>query len=68
MNKRFTEEFHIDTEEYPTTTVNDYETFQNKKLLEELRNKIIQNLIDHNAINTRSMDDLDRKSVCRERV
>ena len=63
MNKRFTEEFHIDTEEYPTTTVNDYETFQNKKLLEELRNKIIQNLIDHNAINTRSMDDFVRMEI-----
>ena len=63
MNKRFTEESHIDTEEYPTTTVNDYETFQNKKLLEELRNKIIQNLIDHNAINTRSMDDFVRMEI-----
>lgn len=63
MNKRFTEEFHIDTEEYPTTTVNDYETFQNKKLLEELRNKIIQNLIDHNAINTKSMDDFVRMEI-----
>ena len=28
--------------------VTDYETFQNKELLDELRNKIIQNLIDNN--------------------
>lgn len=62
-NKRFTDEFNINTEEYPSMNVNDYETFQNKKLLEELRNKIIQNLIDHNAINTRSMDDFIRSEI-----
>ena len=62
-SKRFTEEFHINTEEYPSISVNDYETFQNKKLLEELRNKIIQNLIDNNAINTSSMDDYIRMEI-----
>ena len=46
MAKKFTEEFQIDIEQYPSMSVNDYETFKNKKLLEELRNKIIQNLID----------------------
>lgn len=62
-NKRFIEEFQMSTDEYPSISVNDYETFQNKKLLEELRNKIIQNLIDHNAINTSSMDDYIRMEI-----
>lgn len=63
MAKKFIEEFQIDTEEYPSMSVNDYETFKNKKLLEELRNKIIQNLIDHNALNTNSMDDFIRNEI-----
>ncbi len=61
--KKFVDEFNIDTEEYPAITINDYETFQNKKLLEELRNKIIQNLIDNNAINSFSMDDYVRTQI-----
>ncbi len=61
--KKFVDEFNIDTEEYPAITINDYETFQNKKLLEELRNKIIQNLIDNNAINSSSMDDYVRTQI-----
>ena len=61
--KKFIDEFNIDTEEYPAITINDYETFQNKKLLEELRNKIIQNLIDNNAINNSSMDDYVRTQI-----
>ena len=45
MNKSFIEEFNIDT----TNTyedVTDYETFTNKELLDDLRNNVIQNLID----------------------
>ena len=61
--KKFVDEFNIDIEEYPAITINDYETFQNKKLLEELRNKIIQNLIDNNAINSSSMDDYVRTQI-----
>lgn len=61
--KKFVDEFNIDTQEYPAITINDYETFQNKKLLEELRNKIIQNLIDNNAINSSSMDDYVRTQI-----
>lgn len=61
--KKFIDEFNINTEEYPSIIINDYETFQNKKLLEELRNKIIQNLIDNNAINNSSIDDYVRTQI-----
>ena len=61
--KKFVDEFNINTEEYPAITINDYETFQNKKLLEELRNKIIQNLIDNNAINSSSMDEYVKTQI-----
>lgn len=46
--KRFVEEFEIKTDRVPTKILTDYETFPNKVLLDELRSKIIQNLIDNN--------------------
>ena len=46
--KKFTEEFGIDLEQEPEE-LTDYETFPNKVLLDELRNKIIQNLIDKDS-------------------
>ena len=63
--KKFVDEFNINTEEYPAITINDYETFQNKKLLEELRNKIIQNLIDNNAINSYYKNNIKNNSTIR---
>lgn len=48
MAKKFVEEFDIDINSHETTSFKDYETFENKELLEELRNKIIQGLIDRN--------------------
>lgn len=47
--RKFTEEFDITVENPNIQEVKDYDAFPNKSLLEELRNKIIQNLIDHNA-------------------
>ena len=44
--KKFTEEFGINLEP-EVEELTDYETFPNKVLLDELRNKIIQNLIDN---------------------
>lgn len=44
--KSFGEEFNIDFETNNYQEVEDYATFSNKELLDELRNKIIQNLID----------------------
>ena len=47
MAKSFVEEFEVKEEEISIRDIPDYEAFTNKKLLDELRNKIIQNLIDN---------------------
>lgn len=47
--KKLLSEFGLKTEEMPNNIASDYETFQNKELLDELRNKIIQNLIDNSS-------------------
>ncbi len=47
--KKLTSEFGIMIEEPTNVVTSDYDTFKNKELLDELRNKIIQNLIDNNA-------------------
>lgn len=57
MAKSFVEEFEVQEEETDLKDIPDYEAFSNKKLLDELRNKIIQNLIDNSTskqINTSS--------------
>ena len=57
MGKRkFTEEFGINLEQEPEE-LTDYETFPNKVLLDELRNKIIQNLIDNDIGEFQNMED-----------
>lgn len=48
MARKFVEEFNVNINSQETTSFKDYETFENKELLEELRNKIIQGLIDRN--------------------
>ena len=64
MAKKFVEEFNIEEKPIkPIKEVRDYETFPNKELLDELRNKIIQNLIDHNLANHRNMDDFIRTEI-----
>lgn len=64
MSKKFIEEFEV-VEEYdiPQKEIRDYEAFPNKELLDELRNKIIQNLIDHNIANHRNMDEFIRNEI-----
>ena len=47
--KKLTSEFGIMIDEPTNVVTSDYDTFKNKELLDELRNKIIQNLIDNNA-------------------
>lgn len=54
--KKFVEEFNVKVDTVDIEQVSDYEAFQNKALLDELRNKIIQNLIDHNIEKTGTMD------------
>ena len=56
MAKTFIDEFGIVEEDIDIKDIPDYETFTNKELLDDLRNKIIQNLIDNNTNNEISMD------------
>ena len=51
MAKSFIEEFDVKEENLRLKDIPDYDAFTNKKLLDELRNKIIQNLIDNNSNN-----------------
>lgn len=60
--KRLTEAFDIKT---TVTNVpsNDYETFKNKTLLNDLRNKIIQNIIDKKMNGKGSIDDYIEEEI-----
>ena len=49
MAKSFVEEFEVDNSEENYNDLPDYDIFKNKELLDNLRNKIIQNLIDNNS-------------------
>ena len=51
MAKSFIEEFDVKEENLRLKDIPDYDAFTNKKLLDELRNKIIQNLIDNSTNN-----------------
>ncbi|MBP3920629.1 MAG: CpaF family protein [Bacilli bacterium] len=59
--KKFVEEFGLKVEQ--ETGLSDYETFQNKTLLDELRNKIIQNLIDNDIGEFSNMDDFVKNEI-----
>ena len=48
MAKRFVEEFDVELKADEKVSISDYEAFENKELLDSLRNKIIQGLIDRN--------------------
>ena len=63
MNKSFIEEFEVKEEIGILNDVSDYEAFSNKELLDELRNKIIQNLIDNNTNNELGMSGYIRKEI-----
>lgn len=60
--KRFTEEFGIKIES-EIEELSDYETFPNKVLLDELRNKIIQNLIDNDIGEFQNMEDFIKHEI-----
>lgn len=62
-SKKFVEEFNVKVEASDIEQVSDYEAFQNKALLDELRNKIIQNLIDNNITKTGNMDDFIKEQI-----
>lgn len=61
--KKFVEEFDIEIEQPDLKYVSDYDTFTNKALLDELRNKIIQNLIDDNFKNNGTMDEYVKREI-----
>ena len=61
--KKFVEEFNIKIDASDLEQVSDYETFQNKVLLDELRNKIIQNLIDNNITKASNMDEFIKEQI-----
>lgn len=60
--KKFIEEFGIKVET-DIEELTDYETFPNKELLDELRNKIIQNLIDNDIGEFTNMDDFIKSEI-----
>lgn len=60
--KKFVEEF--DVEIFNDEEIeDDYNAFSNKVLLDELRNKIIQNLIDNNINHTGTMDEFVKNEI-----
>ncbi|MBR6690150.1 MAG: CpaF family protein [Bacilli bacterium] len=63
MARSFVEEFDVQEDITNLKDIPDYEAFTNKKLLDELRNKIIQNLIDNNTNNQINMSSFVRKEI-----
>ena len=63
MGKSFIDEFEVKEEKFEFDDIPDYEAFTNKELLDELRNKIIQNLIDNNINNEIGLNTYVRKEV-----
>jgi len=61
--KSFTEEFQVNVKKNKYVETTDYETFPNKILLDELRNNIIQNLIDNHVDSNGVLDDFIKKQV-----
>ncbi len=61
--KSFIEEFQVNVKKNKYVETTDYETFPNKVLLDELRNKIIQNLIDNHIDSNGVLDDFIKKQV-----
>ena len=60
--KKFVEEF--DVEIFNNEEIDDdYNAFSNKVLLDELRNKIIQNLIDNNINHTGTMNEFVKTEI-----
>lgn len=61
--KNLIDEFNIELENINYEETSDYDAFPNKALLEELRNKIIQNLIDNNISSAKNLNDFIRKET-----
>ena len=61
--RKFVEEFEVEIENNFKSLEDDYSAFSNKILLDELRNKIIQNLIDHNNDKNGSMNEFVKNEI-----
>ncbi len=61
--KKFIDEFAVDVDDLSFVQTDDYDEFPNKVLLDKLRNKIIQNLIDNNINNSESMNDFVKSQI-----
>lgn len=62
--KNFLDEFALQTNKTSKEVYkSDYDAFENKELLDELRNKIIQNLIDHNVLHHGTMDEFIHEQI-----
>lgn len=61
--KSLIDEFNIEIENNSYEEMVDYDAFPNKPLLEELRTKIIQNLIDNNINKAKNLDDFVKKEI-----
>jgi len=61
--KNLIDEFNIEIETPNYEETSDYDAFPNKPLLEELRNKIIQNLIDNNINSAKNLDDFIKREI-----
>ena len=63
MARKLTEEFEIKLETNTALDIKDYEAFANKVLLDELRSKIIQNLIDNNIHAKGTLNEFIKKEI-----
>lgn len=63
MARKLTEEFEVKLDTNTIVDVKDYEAFSNKVLLDELRSKIIQNLIDNNVHAKGTMNEFIKKEI-----
>ena len=62
--KKFTETFNVTPQKKKKIySGNDYDAFQNKELLEKLRNQIIQNLMDHKVEAHGTMDEFVKQEI-----
>ena len=50
-NRKLIDEFNINTDDNKLPYTSDYEVFRDKSLLDELRKKIIENIIDNKIAN-----------------
>jgi|GEM_PF-1556822 len=66
MAKKLVDIFQVERKAIKESSLNDYEIFQDKQLLDDLRKKIISNLIDLKIPENKSMKDIINEEIDRE--